>query len=49
MAEICLDDIDGDVLTVTGKGHGCYGKRAEVDIPPETRELLNEYLEYRRP
>lgn len=36
-------DIDGDVLTVHGKGHGEHGLVAYLDIPPSVAEAIDAY------
>ena len=48
MADISLKDIQGDKIVINGKGHGDYGKRSEAYIPDRTKEILDEYLEYRK-
>ena len=47
IASIRLEDIDGDILTVHGKGHGPRGKEERMRIPPEVLDAIGEWLPIR--
>ncbi len=47
IAYIHLSDIDGDMLTVYGKGTGSYGKVTKMQIPDYVQEIIGEYMRYR--
>ena len=48
IASIRLEDIDGDRLTIHGKGHGPKGKEEVVRMPPEVIDAINEWLPVRQ-
>lgn len=48
IAGIRLDDIDGRMLTVRGKGHGMRGKVAYLTLPLPVIEAMEEWMEVRR-
>lgn len=47
MVRIMLDDIDGNFLTIHGKGHGQDGKVAVKEMPEPVRVALKVYLKDR--
>ena len=47
IATIKLSDINGNRLTVYGKGHGPDGKVVVMEIPPTVRKCIDDYLAYR--
>ena len=48
IANILLEDIRGDRLTIRGKGHGPNGKMVEVVMPGVVIKALMDYLPYRQ-
>ena len=48
IAGIRMDDIDGSMLTVRGKGHGPLGKVEVLEMPPEVMAAIDEWLPIRQ-
>lgn len=47
IANLTLSDIEGDIMTIHGKGHGPNGKEVRKQIPSSVLNIINEYLPYR--
>lgn len=43
-----LNDIDGDTVTIRGKGHGPNGKVVRKKILPKLHQAIDRYMAYRR-
>ncbi len=47
IANLKVSDIEGDIMTIHGKGHGPNGKVVHKQIPPSVLNVINEYLPFR--
>ncbi len=48
IASIRLTDIDGDRITIRGKGHGPDGKVVTVNIPNPVKTAIRDYMVFRQ-
>lgn len=47
IADLRISDIDGNLMTIRGKGHGADGKVVQKVIPKAVMEIIQDYLPFR--